>query len=199
MTFFALDATAQKVGFSTTTDAQGNQVGSSCETDPITGVKKQVGTQYNSDGQNFTSGSGLETALCMDYNGTGFDRRRNNVDFTSSAVVVNGASAQTLNGPAQTNFNHKGVQLGLNVTQISASTSITFTIQGQDAVSGAWYSILSSAAISTVSFARLTVYPGVTTAANAAANDVLPRTWRVVATISGPGTATATVGASVIV
>jgi len=45
----------------------------------------------------------------------------------------------------------------------------------------------------------LTVYPGLTAAANVTVNDVLPRTWRVITAIGGSTPAvTATVGASVI-
>lgn len=198
MSFKALDGTGQEIEFSTTEDADGAQVGSSCITDPITGTKQQVGTQYSGDGATFTGGSSLETAIGIDFNGVTFDRRRNNIDIQSSLVTVSGTTAQTVNGNAQVNYNNKGAQFGINITQLSASTTVTVAIQGQDVASGQWYTIATSATLNAVGFSTMTVYPGITPATNVAWSNILPRTFRVTATIAGPGTATATVGASLI-
>lgn len=196
--FFALDGTGSKIAFSTTQDSQGSQVGSSAITDPITGAKLQVGTQYANDNQNFTGNALLGTTAGLDWNGQSFDRHRNNIDAQSSVVTINGASAQTIDSANMTNYNHRGAQIGVNITQISASTTVQFAIQGLDVASGQWYTLLTSATFSTVGFTLLTVYPGATVTSNVSVSTPLPRTWRVVATISGAGTVTATVGVSAI-
>lgn len=197
--FDALDATATKQRFSVTTDANGLLVGSSCATDPITGAKMQVGNQYANDNQTFSGNAALHTNIPLLWNGQGFDRQRGNVDAQTSLVTVNGAPASNLFSATQTNYNHRGVTLGINITQISASTSLQVSIQAQDVVSGQWYTILSSVAFTTVAFNTLTIYPGIAATANVAANTVLPRTFRVEVTITGSGTATATIGMSKLV
>jgi hypothetical protein len=198
MSFKALDGTGNEITFSTTTDSQGAQVGSSCVTDPTTGNKMQVAQLFNADGQSPAGYAGLVTGVQFTWNGQTFDRFRGNLDMTTSAITVSGASAQTINGATQTNYNHRGAIFGVNVSQLSASTTIQFTVQGFDVVSGTWYTILQTAALSTTGFTQLTVYPGIASAANSAANSPLPRTFRVIAVIAGSGTATATVGTSKI-
>lgn len=72
----------------------------------------------------------------------------------------------------------RGVKVTLDVTTTSATPSVTFTIQGVDPTSGSYYTVLASSAITTVSTTTLTVYPGITAAANVSASDVMPTTWR---------------------
>lgn len=140
------------------------------------------------------------------YNGSsGYDAQRGNVDVpatingivgSTAPLVLTAAGAGTVNGAAQQNVNGRGVVLGINVT-VDATGAVVFNLQGQDAVSGQWYTIASSASIVAPGFSTLTVYPGITVASNAI-NSVLPRTWRVQAVVT-TGPITATVGASVIV
>lgn len=61
-----------------------------------------------------------------------------------------------------------------DVSAINLTPSITVTISGVDPVSGSTYTILSSAAISTVSTNVLQVGPYLTAAANASEDAVLP-------------------------
>lgn len=49
----------------------------------------------------------------------------------------------------------------------------------KDELSGAYYTILASAAIEATGTTVLRVFPGATNASNLVANDVLPSTWRV--------------------
>lgn len=132
------------------------------------------------------------------WNGATMDRQRGNVD--STLVTLSAASASG-NSADQVNVNGRGVQLVIDVTAITGTTpSITVTIQGKDAASGKYYTLLQSAAISTVSTNLLTIYPGGLNAANVASPTVLPRTFRVLYSIAGTTPAiTATIGASIIV
>lgn len=106
------------------------------------------------------------------------------------------SSGTTVNGPLMTNPWGRGVVVGINTT-IDAAGSYVVNIQGLDAASGQFYTLASTAAIVTPAFATLTVYPGVTTAANVAVSAPLPRTWRVQAVVT-TGPITATIGASVL-
>jgi hypothetical protein len=76
--------------------------------------------------------------------------------------------------------------LAVNVSAMSGSgTSLTVTLQGKDVVSGQYYTVLTSAAITTAGLTVLRIYPGISASANAAANDVLPPVWRVTYAIAG--------------
>lgn len=121
---------------------------------------------------------------------------------TDTAALVTLASASAGGNSADlTNVNNRGLKVVVNVTSITGTTpSLTVTIQGKDAASGAYYTLLASAAITAAGTTVLTVYPGQTASANVSANDVLPRTWRVLYAIAGTTPAvSATVGASLIV
>lgn len=197
--FFALDGTGSRIAFSTTEDSQGSQVGSSCITDPVTGTKQQVAIQYSMDGNTFTGGASLVSSMPMNWNGATFDRQRGNEDVASSIVTVSGQVAGTVNGVTLTNWNQRGAQFGVNISQISGSTTLQITVQGFDVASGTWYNLLVSTAFSATGFNLLTIYPGATVTANVSISTPLPRTFRVIATVAGAGTANATVGVSKIV
>lgn len=133
------------------------------------------------------------------FNGVSSDRQRGNVDSAASILTLTAQAPGTVTSTDQTNFNGRGVKLGINITADSAGTAlVVVTIQGKDIVSGQYYTILTSASIAAVGFSTLTVYPAITVTANVAASDILPRTWRVSVTVSGAGTASATVGSSTI-
>lgn len=119
---------------------------------------------------------------------------------TSTSGATLAAAAVGGNGTDISTGGRIGCKLVIDVTAISGTTpTLTVTLQGKDPVSGKYYNILSSAAISTVSTTVLTVYPGLTAAANATASDILPGTVRVVTAVAGTTPAvTATVGLSFI-
>jgi hypothetical protein len=166
---------------------------------------------YGGSGGQFATGSpgdataygggnsaGIVVATQEMYNGTNFDRMRNNVD-TAALVTLTTAGAGTTNSTDQTNYNGRGLQIGVNITAVSGGQTLTIHVQGKDVASGTYYDILVSAALAAVAFTQLTVYPGGITTANVATPQPLPRTWRVQAVVAGAGTTvTATVGASVI-
>lgn len=96
------------------------------------------------------------------------------------------------------NLECRGVKVVVDVTAIDASPSLTVKIQGKDHTSGQWYTVLTSGAIATVSTNVLTVYPGITTSANVAVSDVLPRYWRVSVEVADADEATYSIGACTI-
>lgn len=129
------------------------------------------------------------------FNGTTWDRARGNVDGTALASAARTASVDSAD---LTNYNARGLHLVIDATAVTLTPSITVTIQGKDALSGKYYTILAAAAITTVSTVVLKVYPGLTAAANLVASDVLPRTWRVSVVAGDADSITYSVGYSLI-
>jgi hypothetical protein len=68
---------------------------------------------------------------------------------------------------------HRGLVLVVDVTAVTLTPSITVTVKGLDPVSGQDWTILASAAITTVSTTVLRVHPSLTAAANLVAEDLL--------------------------
>ena len=116
-----------------------------------------------------------------------------------AAVTLSAASASG-DSEQLDNLHWRGAQIGVNITAITGtSPSITVIVEGFDAASGQYYTLLSSAALTATGFTLLTVYPGVTAAANGAAATVLPEVWRIRYTIAGTTPAiTETIGANLI-
>ncbi len=73
----------------------------------------------------------------------------------------------------------RGVKVTIDATAIAATPSVVFTIQGKDPLSGQYFTVLASAAVTATGTTVLTVYPGIAASANVAASDVMPTTWRV--------------------
>lgn len=116
-------------------------------------------------------------------------------------IVTHAAASVGVSSADQEEFGGKGLHLVIDVTGITGTTpTLTVTIEGKDATSGKYYTILSSAALTAAGTTVLRVYPGLVAAANLTANDVLPRVWRVSTTIAGTTPAvTATIGASLMI
>lgn len=128
------------------------------------------------------------------FNGASWDRERANEELT---VLAAAARTTTTASGTQTNYNGKGVNVFVDVTAVGTAPSITVAIQGLDPVSGKWVTLLTSAAITTVSTTLLRVYPGIAAAANTKADEVLPRRWRVNVTHGNADSITYSVGACV--
>lgn len=118
----------------------------------------------------------------------------------TAALITHAAASAGVNGADQDNLSARGLKLVIDITAITGTgPSLTVTVEGKDPVSGKYYPLLVSAALTAVGTTVLTIYPGVVAAANLAANDVLPKTWRVKSAIAGTTPAvTATVAASLI-
>lgn len=113
-------------------------------------------------------------------------------------VLASAARTASIDSADFRNPSGRGLALVIDVTAIAATPSITVTIQGKDPVSGKYYTLLASAAITTVSTTVLRVYPGLTAAANLAANDVLPEIWRASVAHGDADSITYSIGACVI-
>lgn len=125
------------------------------------------------------------------YNGASYDRPRNNVEGTALASAARTTSTQSAD---LTNYNGRGVRVWLDVTAITATPSITLAIEGKDPASGKYKTMLTGAAVTTVSTNEYVVYPGVTETANVDASTPLPRTWRVNVTHGDADSITYSVG-----
>lgn len=115
-------------------------------------------------------------SIGVQFNGTTYDRVRNNIEET---VLASAARTASVNSADFTNYNNKGGHFIVDVSATAATPSIVMTIQGKDPVSGNYYDILVCTAITATGTNIFKVYPGIPGAANVRANDVLPRTWRV--------------------
>lgn len=73
----------------------------------------------------------------------------------------------------------RGLHLVIDATAVTATPALTVTVAGVDRVSGKTYTILASAAIATVSTTVLRIGAGLTAAANAVANDLVPPVIRI--------------------
>lgn len=113
-----------------------------------------------------------------------------------TTILPSAARTATTASAEQGNTGYRGGHIIIDVTAVSGSPSLTFTVQGYDATSGKTYTILASAAITSTGTTVLKVYPGLTAAANAAANDVLPDNWRVNVTHGTSDSVTYSVGFS---
>ena len=113
--------------------------------------------------------------------------------FTSKARTA------TENSPDQLNPSASGLHLVIDVTAATDTPSVVFTLQGKCPVSGKYYTILASSAITGTGTTVLKVFPGSAVAANATANDILPKHWRVIATHADADSITYTVTASLVV
>lgn len=104
-------------------------------------------------------------------------------DANAGVALASAARTTAINSPDLINGSARGVRVYINVTADPATASLTFTIKDKDPISGTYHTILASAAITGVGLTVLTVYPGMTTAANVAVSEPLPRTWRVEVTV----------------
>lgn len=100
----------------------------------------------------------------------------NNSPFTYLASAARSATPTKTDNK---NYGYRGVMVVIDLTAFTTAASLTVTIQGKDPLSGKYYTILASAAITSVSTTVLTVYPALTAAANSVANAVMPRDWAI--------------------
>lgn len=100
-------------------------------------------------------------------------------DNISVPLLASAARTATVATSDQSNTRHRGAVVIIDATAATSTPSVVATIQGKDELSGKYYTILASAAITGTGTTVLRVYPGLTAASNTVANDVLPSTWRV--------------------
>jgi hypothetical protein len=143
----------------------------------IGGLVTATGNSSPADG--FANSSSLIMISPVQYNGTTHDRPRNNVTGVVIAAGATGSNA----GVSTTTFNASKAIIVVNISAFT-SGSLTVTINGITS-SGYTYPILTSTALAAVAVTPLRIFPGGTAAANAVANDMVPRTLQVVTTVTG--------------
>lgn len=134
----------------------------------------------------------------LSFNGVNYDRTRNNTDITlltSLGRTITSTSADIIN------YNACGLNVILNVTVNGAGGSITLTVDGKDAASGAYYNLITGAAITAAATGTFVyrIQPGLTAVANTTVNDRCPRTFRIVVTANNANSVTYSLGYSTIV
>lgn len=101
---------------------------------------------------------------------------------TETTLLASAARTADTNTADQTNVNHVGVFVVVNVTAVAASPSVVVRVQGKEPVSGNYYNLLDGTPITDVSGVGMYVFkvtPGIGQVAGGAAADRLPKTWRV--------------------
>lgn len=157
--------------------------------DPSSG-NYYIFSALTSDGGAANSLLGSTSSL---FNGSTVDRARGNMDGITLVSAAGVTGTQT--SADQVNYNGRGVKVWFNITTFGAA--LTLHIDYKDPVSGIYLQdALVSTAIAANGFTQYTIYPGIATVANVSLNDVLPRSWRV--RVTGAGTSTFTVGATVL-
>lgn len=122
---------------------------------------------------------------------------------TEATVFASAARIITTNSADQTNLHARGVKLFLNVSAVSGtSPTLDVKLQAKDGISGVYYDIAGAEMTQKIAVTKddLVIYPGATATANRSVSSILPKTWRVVATIGGTDTPTFTfsLGASYV-
>jgi hypothetical protein len=115
------------------------------------------------------------------WNGTGWEREPANQE---GLLLASAARTATLSSPDQINRGHRGVLIGLHVTEASGTGGIRLQILG---LFSSYYALLgSSPLITTFHRGGYMVYPGASAPASTADQDLrqawpvaLPRTWGV--------------------
>jgi len=83
----------------------------------------------------------------------------------------------------------------INVTAVTATPSVVFTIEGKDPASGTFYPILASGATTATGQSIMQIGKDLIAAANVTANSILPAEYRITATHGDSDSITYSVGA----
>ena len=101
-------------------------------------------------------------------------------------VTLTAAGAGTTNSADQSGYNVSRIVCVFNQSAHTGTPSTTFTVQGKDAASGLYYTLLTSAAITAdATPTAVHVGAGIASAANTGAGVMIPRFWRVSTTVGG--------------
>lgn len=113
------------------------------------------------------------------WNGATYDHEYSNYEAT---VYASAARTATPSATDLKNISGRGVTVVIDVTAASATPSVVVTIDGKCTLSGKYYNILTSAAITGIGTTTLRIYPDLTPSANVAVNSIVPRVFRIVVT-----------------
>jgi hypothetical protein len=112
----------------------------------------------------------------------------NEVFLASAARTTTQTQADQTNYPGYT-----GIRVVVDTTAFVAG-SVTVQIQAKDEVSGKYHTLLTGAAIVSVSTNVYTIFPGAPATANVSANTQLGPKWRILATANNANTQTYSIG-----
>lgn len=112
--------------------------------------------------------------------------------FTSSARTATPTNAELTTEGA------RGLHLVIDVTAVTSTPSVVPTVDAYSPLANKWYNLLTGVAITATGTTVLKIYPGIATAANAAASDVVPDTFRVVMTHGNANSITYSVEAHLV-
>jgi hypothetical protein len=131
-----------------------------------------------------------------------------NVDLgtmITNTAQIGGAAGDGLFSANQANFDQNGVMCVLNATVNSGSPSTTFSIQGFDAATATWHTLVTSGAVTaTATPTTIVSYPGAVATSVPTATTIaglpVPRVWRVSETVGASSSAgvTAKIGCNII-
>ena len=110
------------------------------------------------------------------------------------STVVAESAARTATGNFSLISNTTGGAFIINVSAVTASPSVVFTVKGQDPASGVTWDILASAAITGTGTTVLRIHPSLTGSANTIAKDFLPKAVVVTATHADADSITYSIG-----
>ena len=113
------------------------------------------------------------------YNGSTYDRQRNNVEAT---LLASAARTATTSSADQTNYNAKGIIVVFDVTSVPGTDTVQLKVQAKDPASGKYIDMVTGTAESAAGTYVYAVYPGIGDKNTILDNyEELPlsRTWRV--------------------
>jgi hypothetical protein len=111
-------------------------------------------------------------------------------------VTLTAQAAGTVTSPIFDTHQGLGLLVFINITARVGTPTLTVTLTGCiDDSATATYTILASTAIAATGLTVLRIYPGLTAAANATANDVIPGRCQISAVVGGTTSVTATISA----
>lgn len=143
----------------------------------------------------------ITDARGMRFNGSTWDRARNNIELT---LLASAARTATTNTTDQVNYNHRGLILFVDVTARAASTTLTPNLQVKEVVGGNYITVWTAAAAinsSDTTIAYLFYPSALADAAELYTESVdltIGRTWRIAMTHSDTDSITYSVSAAMI-
>jgi len=151
---------------------------------------------------NVSSLTGTNVTVNFSGNQAGFFKVQQNLDV-GNLLSLTAQGAGTLNSTALINDDGKGATCTLSVTTSGGTPSSTFGIQEYDVASSTWFTVLTSAAVTTTGTYKVSVYPGLLASAVPASstgmNWHLGRQFRAFVTVGGTTPAvTGTLGCNVL-
>lgn len=117
----------------------------------------------------------------------------------SISVFPSAARTATVSSGLRINKFNSGIQVLIDMTAVTATGDVTFSIEAKDTVSGKWYALLTSAGITAVSTVVLRLGVGEADTANLREGGQLPRVWRITATHTNAVSMTYSVGANLVI